>query len=692
MIQACFYFLNTFNRQSFATQSLIFTLLSVFCFSGLQSLINYRSGANYKRIELHYSPSKSGDLQCLAISPFSSSLMQVGKESGNLLVLTASSGVSEFELLTKNDKISREDIQIWIPGAWWHGPQILPITEITQMNLPPSASPSYAFLIKTTPWRRSAFNIPHKCLNWAGDLTLFASPFLANLPLSLLFWLTIIGIKRANQKNQAQIPMTESNTIKCRTSKASFRDNRIQHWNRLAAENKTTSIFAKAYQKRARDVFRNLISPGQRVLELGSGTGNLLASLQPSMGMGVDFSVGQLELARKTHPNLQFIEADVNESLPINGTLDAIVIHDLINDVWDIQKVFENTRQLCSTDTRVVITFFSRVWQLPLTLARHFGFARKLLPQNWITFDDARNLLELAGFEVIRHQTEMLFPIRIPILHYLFNILLVRLWPFNLLALSHIVVARKSPETCHVPNQEPKVTVLVPARNEEGNIEAIFDRIPLFPGGTEIIFVEGNSRDRTWETAQFAANARQNLNIVLLQQSGKGKGDAVRTGFSRATGDILLILDADLTVAPEDLPRFVNALSSGKAEFVNGVRLVYPMEDKAMRPLNFLGNKFFSLAFTWLLSQPIKDTLCGTKALWRKDYEKIVNNRSYFGDFDPYGDFDLLFGASKLSLRIVDMPIRYAERTYGTTNINRWTGGALLLRMTLFAARRLKFI
>src|SRR6185503_166522 len=174
--------------------------------------------------------------------------------------------------------------------------------------------------------------------------------------------------------------------------------------------------------------------------------------------------------------------------------------------------------------------------------------------------------------------------------------------------------------------------------------------------------------------------------------AGKGKGDAVRLGFEVAKGDILMILDADLTVAPRDLPRFFEAISAGKGEFINGVRLVYPMEEEAMRFFNLLGNKFFSWAFSWLLGQPIKDTLCGTKVIWRRDYMRVAANRSYFGDFDPFGDFDLLFGAAKLNLKILEVPIRYAARTYGETNIQRWRHGVLLLRMVLFAARRIKFI
>ena len=223
--------------------------------------------------------------------------------------------------------------------------------------------------------------------------------------------------------------------------------------------------------------------------------------------------------------------------------------------------------------------------------------------------------------------------------------------------------------------------MIIPARNEAGNIPDIFARTPDMGEGTELVFVEGHSRDNTYAAIEAAIAAHPERCCQLLRQTGVGKGDAVRLGFARARGEMLMILDADLTVPPEDLPRFYEALRSGKGEFINGVRLVYPMEKQAMRFLNLLGNKFFSLAFSWLLGQPIKDTLCGTKVLWKRDYEAIAANRAYFGDFDPFGDFDLIFGAVKLNLKITDLPIRYRERTYGTTNIQRWKHGWLLLKM-----------
>ena len=241
-------------------------------------------------------------------------------------------------------------------------------------------------------------------------------------------------------------------------------------------------------------------------------------------------------------------------------------------------------------------------------------------------------------------------------------------------------------------NKKPGVSIIVPARNEAGNIKAIFDRVPKMGRDTELVFVEGHSQDDTYAAIEKEIAAHPSTPSLLLRQTGIGKADAVRLGFERASGEVLMILDADLTVPPEDLPRFYEALVSGKGEFINGVRLVYPMEAQAMRSLNFLGNKFFSMAFSWLLGQPIKDTLCGTKVLWKNDYEQIAANRSYFGDFDPFGDFDLIFGAAKQNLKIVDLPIRYRERTYGTTNISRWKHGLLLMRMVAFAARRIKFV
>ena len=402
----------------------------------------------------------------------------------------------------------------------------------------------------------------------------------------------------------------------------------------------------------------------------------------------MDLSHEYISRAKLRHPELTFIQADAHEFV-LEGQFDVIILSDLVNDIWDVQAVLEKIQAVCKPDTRLILNFHSRVYQPVLNLAGALGLAKHLLPQNWLTPEDVENLLHLARFEVIRRQREILFTLPIPFIRDIFNKFLVKVWPFNPLAWTNVLIARPQPAPVA---QKLSVSVIIPARNEAGNIEAAFQRLPRMGSQTEIIFVEGHSKDDTYAAIERAIAAHPEWQASLYSQTGKGKADAVRLGFEKATGDVLMILDADLTVRPEDLPRFYEALASGKGEFINGVRLIYPMQDQAMRFLNLLGNKFFSMAFSWLLGQSIKDTLCGTKVLRKYHYDRIVANRSYFGEFDPFGDYDLIFGAAKQNLKIIDMPIRYQDRTYGQTNIDRWRHGLLLFRMVAVAAFRLKFI
>lgn len=477
-------------------------------------------------------------------------------------------------------------------------------------------------------------------------------------------------------------------TLQRISTRSEYNFQRQAHWDEIARAQPASTFFSSEYHRRLREVYGLIISPGQRVLEIGCGRGDLLAALKPSVGVGVDFSGEMLAQARRRHPALTFTQADAHE-FALDQTFDAIILSDLVNDVWDVQDVLERVRAHCTADTRVILNVYSRVHQPLLSAGGTLKMANRLLPQNWLTPEDVQNLLHLAGFEVVRYQREILLPLPIPGLRELFNKILVKLWPFNSLAWSNVFVAR--PDAVAAADK-PSVSVIIPARNEAGNIEAAFQRLPELGSRTELIFVEGHSRDDTLEAIERAIKAHPERPAVLFRQTGIGKADAVRLGFEKASGDVLMILDADLTVRPEDLTRFYEALVSGKGEFINGVRLVYPMQEQAMRFLNLIGNKAFSMAFSWLLGQSIKDTLCGTKVLWKRDYERIVANRSYFGDFDPFGDYDLIFGAAKQNRKIVDMPIRYQDRTYGATNIDRWRHGVLLLRMVLVAAFRLKFV
>ncbi len=469
-----------------------------------------------------------------------------------------------------------------------------------------------------------------------------------------------------------------------------FVSERRSFWDRQAKLPPAPGRASRYYHHRLEEIYRFLVAPGLRVLELGCGLGDLLASLEPEEGVGVDFSEEMIRRASERHPRLRFLLVNA-EDLEMEERFDVIIISDLVNDLWDIQAVLERCRKLCHPGTRIILNCFSRLWQLPLGLARRAGLAQPVLEQNWVTVGDLRHLLNLAGFEALRSWSDILWPFPTPVVTSLMNRYLARMWPFREAALTNFVVARPQPRESDSAGK-PAVSVIVAARNEAGNIGQLLARTPEMGGGTEIIFVEGHSTDGTYETIEKEIAGVPGRGCRLYRQPGRGKGDAVRFGFAKAEGAILMILDADLSVPPEELPRFYQALVSGRGEFINGVRLVYPMEKKAMRFFNVLGNKFFSLAFSTLLGQSIKDTLCGTKVIWKKDYERLERNRAYFGDFDPFGDFDLIFGAAKLNLKIVDMPVRYRERTYGSTNIHRWRHGVLLLKMVLFAARRIKFV
>lgn len=469
-----------------------------------------------------------------------------------------------------------------------------------------------------------------------------------------------------------------------------YREMRRAHWDDVAQRG--PSALGGYYHRRLQHVYRTMVPPGLRVLELGSGTGDLLAALEPSAGVGVDLSGAMTAASARKYPHLTFVQADAHDP-GVRGTFDIIIISDLLNDLWDAQQLLRSVRALSEPHTRVIMNFYSRVWELPLAAATRMGLATPRLQQNWFTVGDVANLLRLTGFEVVREFRDVLAPLGVPVLSDVVNRFVGRLWPFERLGLTNFIVARPlAPHDAASAARPPRVSVIVPARNEAGNVPAIFERTPEMGAGTELLFVEGHSTDGTYDAIAGAIAANPARRSRVLRQAGAGKGDAVRLGFAEATGEILMILDADLTVPPEDLPRFYEALVSGHAEFVNGVRLVYPMEGEAMRFANLLGNKFFSAAFSWLLGQSIKDTLCGTKVLWKRAYESIARNRRHFGDFDPFGDFDLLFGAARLNLRICDLPVRYRARRYGTTNIQRWRHGWLLLRMVAFAAGRIKFI
>lgn len=429
------------------------------------------------------------------------------------------------------------------------------------------------------------------------------------------------------------------------------------------------------------------------VLEIGCGTGDLIAAIPGKYKVGIDFSPAMISVASKRFSHVKFCVLDAKK-IDLEVKFDLIILSNLIGFVDDVQEVFRSIRAVSHSKTKIIITYYNHLWEPLLKLGELVGLKHKTPPQNWLSQSDIKNLLYLENFEVYRESRRMLLPLRIPILSGFINKYLSKLPLLKSLCINNYTFARpfQITENAFNSNEVFSVSIIIPVRNESGNIENGFLRIPKFGKWQEIIYIEGNSTDDTWvKVENVNLKYRNTHNIICAKQEGKGKNDAVKKGFSMASGDILMILDGDLTVPPEELPKFYNALATSKADFINGCRLVYPMEKQAMRTLNILGNKFFSTMFTWLLEQPLKDTLCGTKVLFRSDYLKMAENRAFFGDFDPFGDYDLLFGAYKLNLKIIEIPVHYKERTYGSTNISRFKHGLILLKMCLFAARKIKF-
>lgn len=441
------------------------------------------------------------------------------------------------------------------------------------------------------------------------------------------------------------------------------------------------------YLSEVMSYLRFLVPEGQSVLEIGCQDGSRLAQLRPSRGVGLD-TREQAAAAAARHQGLTFRALEPDYA-GVTGTFDAIVMVHVMDFAEDIHAEMERLRRLCHAGTRVIIVTHNYVWAPVLVLLERLGLKRTRGAYAWLSLNDLQNLLAFADFEVIRREYRMPMPVWLPGMSWFINRVIGKLPGFWRLGIDQWVVARP----LKLPRQveEPSVSVVIPCRNERGTIETIMTQTPSMGRHTELIFVEGHSTDGTLEALYDAQRRFPDRDMKILRQEGKGKGDAIRLGFAAARGDMIMILDADLSTGPEVLPRFYEALAEGYCEFALGSRLVYPLPAQAMQPLNMLGNMAFGRLFSFMLGHQLKDTLCGTKVCWRKDYERIAKQRAYFGSVDPFGDFDLIMGAARLSLKMLEIPVQYRERVYGKTNIRRWRHGALLLMMWWRGMAKLKF-
>jgi hypothetical protein len=442
------------------------------------------------------------------------------------------------------------------------------------------------------------------------------------------------------------------------------------------------------YYDAVKRVLRFIIEPGARVLNVRCQTGHLLHSVAPSHGVGVDISQEMVDVAARQHPQYRFACADP-EAVELSETFDYILFND-VSDTVDVQAAFTRLAPLCEPHTRLVVFGYNRLWQNVVDLAARLGWKMPSEDLSWLSEHDLRGLLRLSGFEVVSVYRIVLAPKWIPLVSEFLNRVVARLPGVSRLCMNYFIVAR--PLAAPVDPASVRVSVIIPCRNEEGNVRPAVERLPQLGRETEVIFCDDKSTDGTAAEVRRMQQMYPERIIRLVDGPGINKAENVRTGFRAATGDLVMILDGDLAVMPEELPYFVRALTDRSGEFINGSRLVYPMPRAAMKFANSLGNKAFSMLFSYLLDRPIKDTLCGTKALWRRDWERIDRRLwGQWGVLDRWGDYELLFGARRLQLAIVDLPVHYQERVYGVTKMTRvFANGLHMLRMCGAAWLRLK--
>jgi len=433
----------------------------------------------------------------------------------------------------------------------------------------------------------------------------------------------------------------------------------------------------KYYYECLKRLLRHVVEPGKRVLNIRCQTGFLLDALQPSYGVGVEISPEMVAIASAAHPRFSYYES-FPENFEAAEKFDYVLLCDS-GDIADVQKTLLRIQAACDRHTRLLIYSYNHLWEPLVALAQRLRMKIPQTEQNWLSEKDLIGMLTLSGYEWLRTYRTALLPKYVPLLSAFLNRVVAKLPLFGRLCMIEVLVARLIPKPTDV--SDVSVSVIVPCKNERGNIESAVARMPELGCLTEIIFCDDRSTDGTMDEIVRMQELHPERRIRAVEGPGICKSKNVWTGFETATGDILVILDADLTVMPEELPYFIHAMTRGIAEFVNGSRLVYPVPKVAMKSANMAGNKLFSAIFSYLLGQRIKDTLCGTKVLWRSDWERIRPMIGTWGTLDRWGDYELLFGAAKLNLRILDQPVHYQERIFGATKMTKVFKNGLIMQL-----------
>ena len=435
------------------------------------------------------------------------------------------------------------------------------------------------------------------------------------------------------------------------------------------------------YHATISNLIAGMIPPSSRVLELGCGLGDLLASLNPSSGIGLNVAQGLTDRASQKHPRLEFHTSDVDSAgLPRSFEPQYIVMTNMLDYVHDIWDVMGSLKPAVHEHTLLIITTNNPLWAPLLRLASNLKLRFPESPRNFITNRDICSVLHLQGFDIVEEGLTLPVPKRIPVLGDLINAIVPEVPVLRFVSSLQYIAARP-----RIPRPPLSCSVVIPCHNEADNIQECLRRVPNIGTRTEIVVVDDGSTDDTCQRVKEVMAADSRVRLIVLEKN-QGKASAVRAGFEAAEGDVLMILDADMAVTPEELPKFLTPLQDGTADLVNGTRLIYPMHGKAMKVANFLGNKGFCFLASKVIRQRVSDTLCGTKAFLKRDFVRMPISGT-----EHWGDFDLLFGAARLKLRILEIPVHYTERRAGKSKMRAMIEGWSFLWSCLTGWRSLRF-
>lgn len=445
----------------------------------------------------------------------------------------------------------------------------------------------------------------------------------------------------------------------------------IRHFDSMAADYDAYLNKNAYYHYQINSFIASVITPKSSVLEIGSATGALVSALANVQYLGIDFSPKMVEAAAGKFPGVKFLCSGLS-GLREEKKYDFCVMSNLLDYLPDIWTELELLKKFMHQDSKLIITTSNPLWEPVLRMAAQFRLKTPDGPRNFITNNDIMNFLQLLDYEVIEYGYRIFLPKGIPAVSAVINKIIPLIPGFRNLCAMQFIIARVKPEK--TMRKRLSCSVIIPCHNEADTIENCLSRVPAIGSSTEVIVVDDGSSDATALKVRGFTSTHTKVRLISYPKN-KGKGFAVKTGFDAATGDVLMILDADMAVEPEELPRFFELLEDGRAEFVNGTRMIYPRENESMKLLNFIGNKFFGIILSLIMGQRNTDTLCGTKALRKKHYLNMK-----LGDC-PWGDFDLLFGAAKLRLKMVELPVHYKKRFAGQSKMKPFKHGWQLLKM-----------